>query len=133
MTKKYDTTIYYIETYNHGWHEDEDKYDSDLFDNHYCKGKDAFNLAVNYIKDCCDYLEVVSSGRVHPKDVTKDIRKEADNYKAVEKIIKDAFNEYYTDDEDKANRKFTEIMTDEYFSLYRKYLPKAWLKEQTEN
>lgn len=130
MVKKQDNTIYYFEVYDHGWHEDEDRYDPDLFDTHYCKGKEAFDLAVSYIEDCCEYLEIVSSGRVHPKDVTKDIRKEADNYNAVEKIIKNAFNDYYNDDEDRANDIFTRIVNEKDMVRYKKYLPKAWLKEQ---
>lgn len=128
--KKQDNTIYYFEVYDHGWHE-EDTFDSDLLNTHYCKGKEAFNLAVSYIEDCCEYLEIISSGRVHPKDVTKDIRKKADNYKAVEKIIKNAFNDYYDDNYSEANDIFTRIVNEKDMAQYKKYLPKVWLKEQT--
>ena len=129
-TEKEDNTIFYIDTYDRGWHEGEDRYDPDLFDTHYFKGKDAFDLAYGYMENCCEYLDITSSGRVHPKDVTESISKGADDYKVVEKKIKEAFGDYYEDDRYSANEIFTRIVTEKDMTQYKKYLPKAWLKEQ---
>lgn len=128
--KKVDDTIFYIETYDSGWHEDEDRYDSDLLDTHYFKGKEAFDLACGYMENCCEYLDIVSSGRVHPKDVTKSILRKADSYKSVEKTIKENLEDFYESNEERADDLFGRMLTDKSLVKYCKYIPTQWLEEQ---
>lgn len=115
MTKQNKNELYCIIVKDNSWDDEELNGYQEL----YFKGKEAFDLALSFINDCCNLTTVISYNKVN-KPRALDC-KEAETLKQVENHIRE---ELEFGDED--NKIKDMIAKSKKYAMYHRYLPKYY-------